>query len=99
MALDAQVLAELSGLLGPALITSPEACVAFECDALTAYRHPPEAVALPTSIEQVQAVLRACHRHGVPVVARGSGTGLSGGALPVPGGVLLVATDTGVIKI
>jgi glycolate oxidase len=90
VALDAKVLDELAGLLGPALITSREACVAFECDALTAHRHPPDAVALPTSVDQVQAVLRTCHRHGVPVVARGSGTGLSGGALPVPGGVLLV---------
>jgi glycolate oxidase len=81
---------ELAGVLGAGLLTSPDACVAFDCDALTAHRHSPDLVALPTTVEQVQAVLRICRRHAVPVVARGSGTGLSGGALPVPGGLLLV---------
>jgi glycolate oxidase len=87
---DPRLVAELAEVLGPGLITSPDACVAFECDALTAHRHRPDLVALPTSVDQVRAVLRACHRLGVPVVARGAGTGLSGGALPVPGGLLLV---------
>jgi glycolate oxidase len=87
---DPRLLAELAAVLGPGLLTSPDACVAFECDALTAHRHRPDLVALPTSTEQVRATLRICRRHGVPVVARGSGTGLSGGALPVPGGLLLV---------
>jgi glycolate oxidase len=90
VAADPALVAELTGVLGAGLLATPEACVAYECDALTAHRHPPDLVALPTDVAQVQAVLRACHRHGVPVVARGSGTGLSGGALPVPGGVLLV---------
>jgi glycolate oxidase len=81
---------ELAGVLGTGLLASPDACVAFDCDALTAHRHSPDLVALPTTVEQVQAVLRICRRHAVPVVARGSGTGLSGGALPVPGGLLLV---------
>jgi glycolate oxidase len=87
---DARVVSELAAVLGPGLLTAPEACVAFECDALTAHRHPPDLVALPTSVAQVQAILRLCHRHRIPVVARGSGTGLSGGALPVAGGLLLV---------
>jgi glycolate oxidase len=90
VAIDASVVRELADLLGTGLVTTPDACVAFECDALTAHRHPPELVALPTSVEQVQAILRTCHANNVPVVARGSGTGLSGGALPVAGGVLLV---------
>src|SRR5512144_1313634 len=90
VAIDPRAVRELADLLGTGLVTSPDACVAFECDALTAHRHRPEAVALPDSVEQVQAVLRTCHHYGVPVVARGSGTGLSGGALPVPGAVLLV---------
>ncbi|HET9042174.1 MAG TPA: FAD-linked oxidase C-terminal domain-containing protein [Burkholderiales bacterium] len=77
-------------MLGPGLLTAPDACVAFECDALTAHRHRPDLVALPQSAEQVQAILRTCHEYRVPVVARGAGTGLSGGALPVPGGLLLV---------
>jgi len=90
VAVDAGLLRELGSVLGPGLLSSPEACVAYECDALTAHRHRPDLVALPTSVEQVQQVVRACHRHAVPVVARGSGTGLSGGALPVAGGLLLV---------
>ena len=54
----------------------------YECDGLTAYRRVPMVVALPESEEQVQRVLRACTALGVPVVPRGAGTGLSGGALP-----------------
>jgi glycolate oxidase len=61
----------------------------YECDGLTAYRRTPLAVALPSTIEEVQAVLRLCAAEGVPVVARGAGTGLSGGALPLADGVLL----------
>jgi glycolate oxidase len=61
----------------------------YECDGLSAYRELPWIVALPETVEQVQAVLRLCREHGVPVVARGAGTGLSGGALPVADGVLL----------
>ncbi len=61
----------------------------FECDGLSAYRTLPWIVALPETIEQAQAVLKLCHQFGVPVVARGAGTGLSGGALPVDNGVLL----------
>jgi glycolate dehydrogenase FAD-linked subunit len=61
----------------------------YECDGLTAYRRLPMVVALPESEEQVQRVLRACHALGVPVVPRGAGTGLSGGALPPGDGVLL----------
>ncbi|HSN71814.1 MAG TPA: FAD-linked oxidase C-terminal domain-containing protein [Steroidobacteraceae bacterium] len=72
------------------LLTSPEACAPFECDALTAHRHAPELVMLPRDADAVRAALRVSAAHGVPVVARGAGTGLSGGALPVPGGMLLV---------
>jgi len=61
----------------------------YECDGLTALRQVPLAVALPRSEEEVQAVLLTCRRLAVPVVARGSGTGLSGGATPHPQGVLL----------
>lgn len=61
----------------------------YECDGLSAYRHLPLLVALPDSVEQVQQVLRVCYDNDVPVVARGAGTGLSGGALPHSQGVLL----------
>ena len=61
----------------------------YECDGLTAYRRLPMVVALPETEAEVQQVLRACHAMGVPVVPRGAGTGLSGGALPPGDGVLL----------
>ncbi|WP_068115574.1 FAD-linked oxidase C-terminal domain-containing protein [Tropicimonas marinistellae] len=62
---------------------------AYECDALTAYRCPPMAVVLPASTEEVAATLRVCHELGVPVVPRGAGTSLAGGALPTADCVLL----------
>jgi glycolate oxidase len=61
----------------------------YETDGLSAYRGLPAAVALPASAGEAAAVLKVCHELGVPVVARGAGTGLSGGALPFPGSVLL----------
>src|SRR5580692_12727215 len=72
-----------------ALLVSAEDRRPFECDGLTVFRELPALVALPRTEAEVRAVLLGCHRHGVPVVARGSGTGLSGGATPHPGGVLL----------
>lgn len=62
---------------------------AYECDALTAYRCPPMVVVLPSTTDQVAAVLRICHEEGVPVVPRGSGTSLAGGALPTADCVVL----------
>ncbi|NYH12485.1 glycolate oxidase subunit GlcD [Pseudomonas moraviensis] len=62
----------------------------YECDGLSAYRTTPLLVVLPRHIDEVQGVLRICHERRVPVVARGAGTGLSGGALPLEKGVLLV---------
>jgi len=61
----------------------------YECDGLTAYRQRPLVVALPETEDQVRAVLQTCHRMAVPVVARGAGTGLSGGAMPHALGVTL----------
>jgi len=72
-----------------ALLWSHEDTTPYECDGLTAYRQRPLAVALPESESQVEAVLKVCHRLGVPVVARGAGTGLSGGAMPHAHGVTL----------
>ena len=62
---------------------------AYECDALTAYRCPPLCAVLPSSTAEVSAVLRVCHEEGVPVVPRGSGTSLAGGALPTADSVIL----------
>lgn len=72
-----------------ALIWNAEDTTPYECDGLTAYRQRPLAVALPETEAQVAAVLKTCHALGVPVVARGAGTGLSGGAMPNAAGVTL----------
>ncbi|WP_213954507.1 FAD-linked oxidase C-terminal domain-containing protein [Variovorax sp. dw_954] len=72
-----------------ALIWQAEDTTPYECDGLTAYRARPLVVALPETAAQVQAVLKTCHRLVVPVVARGAGTGLSGGAMPHTAGVTL----------
>src|SRR6056297_3022265 len=72
-----------------ALITDPRARKTFETDGLTAIREVPWLVALPETEAQVLAVLRICHAHGVPVVPRGAGTRLSGGARPRADGVVL----------
>ena len=72
-----------------ALLSSPGDLKPYECDALTMYRQVPLAVALPADEAQVMTVLRLCHDAKVPVIARGAGTGLSGGATPRPDAVLL----------
>ncbi|WP_302173989.1 FAD-linked oxidase C-terminal domain-containing protein [uncultured Hydrogenophaga sp.] len=72
-----------------ALLWQAEDTVPYECDGLTAYRERPLVVVLPETEEQVAAVLKACHALQVPVVARGAGTGLSGGAMPNALGVTL----------
>jgi glycolate oxidase len=72
------------------LLHSEEARRPFECDGLMVYRKLPLLVALPENAGQVRDILRTCHRLGVPVVTRGAGTGLSGGALPLEDGLLLV---------
>lgn len=87
---QAQVVAALQEVLPHgALLWNAEETTPYECDGLTAYRQRPLVVALPESEGQVQAVLKACHALGVPVVARGAGTGLSGGAMPHALGVTL----------
>ncbi|TML22066.1 MAG: FAD-binding protein, partial [Actinobacteria bacterium] len=84
------LLTELQRAVGPwHVITEPEQLRVYECDGLTGHRAIPELVVLPDSTEEVQAVVRACHRERIPLVARGAGTGLSGGATPVAGGVVV----------
>ena len=81
---------ELSRVLGSdALLREVEALRPYECDGLSAYRQRPLAVALPRTRAQVRDVLRLANAHGVPVIARGAGTGLSGGALPREDALLL----------
>ena len=81
---------ELQGILpADAVLYTREDLKPFECDGLSAYRELPLAVVLPETEEQVRDILQLCHRGNVPVVARGAGTGLSGGSLPLADGILL----------
>jgi glycolate oxidase len=87
---QAQVVAALNEVLPRgAILFRHEDTVPYECDALTAYRTSPMAVVLPETDVQVAAILKVCHRMGVPIIARGAGTGLSGGAKPHHWGVIL----------
>ncbi len=85
-----EILASLEQVVGPsALLTKQADLRAYECDGLTNFRAIPAAVALPDSAKQVQGLVEVCARHQVPFVARGSGTGLSGGALPSVKGIVI----------
>src|SRR5947207_24537 len=87
---DTRILQEFRTIVGPAgLITKEEELRVYECDGLTNFRVMPLAVLLPTAAKQVQEIVRICHREKIPFVARGSGTGLSGGALPVQNGIVI----------
>src|SRR5207245_9512515 len=87
--MDAQILDQFRTIVGRGLITEPSQLHTYECDGLTNFRVMPQAVLLPVSTEDVQAIVRICHREKIPFVARGSGTGLSGGALRVEKGMLI----------
>ena len=88
--MDARILKEFRTITGDrGLITTQEGLKTYECDGLTNFRVVPQAVLLPLSTEQVQGIVRVCYRERIPFVARGSGTGLSGGALPVKDGVVI----------
>src|SRR2546429_4519620 len=88
--MDLRILNEFRSIVGNGgLICSPEELHTYECDGLTNFRVLPRAVLLPSSTAQVQSIVRLCHRERIPFVARGSGTGLSGGALPVANGIVL----------
>ena len=91
--MDARIFKELRAIVGQrGLITSQEELHTYECDGLANFRVMPRGVLLPASAEQVQAILRVCHRERIRFVARGSGTGLSGGALPVENGIVISLT-------
>ncbi len=88
--MEARILQEFRTVVGDAgLITKEEELRVYECDGLTNFRVMPNAVLLPTTAEQVRGIVRICHRQKIPFVARGSGTGLSGGALPVQNGIVI----------
>ena len=88
--MDARIFNEFRAIVGErGLISSPEELHTYECDGLTNFRVMPDAVVLPRTAAQVQAVVRLCARDRIPFVSRGAGTGLSGGAIPREGGILV----------
>ncbi|QDC10942.1 FAD-binding protein [Oceanicola sp. D3] len=89
LARKARIVARLRAALPGGVIDAEEEVRAYECDALTAYKCPPLAVVLPSTTEEVSAALKVCHEEGVPVVPRGAGTSLAGGALPTADCVIL----------
>src|SRR5436309_5916439 len=90
LARRAEIVRDLSAIVpGEGVISGEREMRPYESDGLTAYRQLPFVVVLPETTTQVAAVLRYCHQHGIKVVPRGSGTSLSGGALPLEDGVLL----------
>ena len=92
--MDASFPARLEAIVGPAgVLRDPNELLTYESDGLARLRSKPACVVLPASAAEVQAIVRLCHEHGVPFVARGHGTGLSGGALPHPDGVLIVLSN------
>src|ERR687897_3496072 len=86
-----RLIGTMQAILGPeGVISEREELRSYECDGLMNYRVIPELVVLPETAEQVQQIVKVCYDEGIPFVARGSGTGLSGGALPVEAGILIV---------
>ncbi len=101
LARKAQIVARLQSVLpDDAVVHDPHEVRAYECDALSAYRCPPLAAILPRSTAEVAAALKFCHEEGVPVVPRGAGTSLAGGALPTADSVILgLARMTEVLEV
>ncbi len=90
LARKAEIVARLQAVLPrDAVIHDPAETRVYECDGLSAYRCPPLCAVLPSSTAEVAAALKVCHELGVPVVPRGSGTSLAGGAMPTADGVIL----------
>jgi glycolate dehydrogenase FAD-linked subunit len=89
--IDGRFIADIELRIGAdAIVRETNELLAYESDGLARLRAQPGLVVLPSTAEEVQAIVRCCHAHGVPFVARGHGTGLSGGAMPNPAGVLIV---------
>jgi glycolate oxidase len=88
--MDRRLLDALRDVVGPdGLVTAPDQCLVYECDMLVYYKGAPDVVALPRTTDEVVGVVRACLEAGVPIVPRGSGTGLIGGATAPKGGVMV----------
>src|SRR4051794_16982716 len=85
-----ELLQRLRDVVGrDALLTSPSELLVYECDGFTIEKNKPDVVVFPTSTEQVVQIVKVCNEFQVPFVARGAGTSLAGGTLPVGGGVMI----------
>ncbi len=88
--MNRDILSKLKNVVGDERTTTDETeLLVYECDALTLFKHAPDVVVYPTSTEEVSAIIRLANEYGVPFVPRGAGTGLSGGALAVEGGIII----------
>jgi glycolate oxidase len=88
--MNQRLIEQFARICGPrAVLHEPLDLMTYECDGLPHLRTTPALVVLPSAAAEVQKIVRLCHAEGIPFVARGHGTGLSGGALPVPGGVVI----------
>jgi glycolate oxidase len=88
-----QLVAALGDIVGAdGVVDAPDELIVYECDGLTIDKNAPHAVVFPTATEQVSSVVRLLHQENIPFVARGAGTGLSGGSLPPDGGVMIALT-------
>jgi len=91
--LNAQILDSLRSIVGAdGVISHPDDLLVYECDAFTMEKNLPNAVVLPRTTEEVVAVVKLCASHRLPIIPRGAGTSLSGGVLPVEGGVMIALT-------
>ncbi len=89
----AAAITELVAVLGPGrVLHSPADLMAYDCDAFTVAKGPPDVIVLPDTTQEVSAASRIAHAHGLPVVPRGAGTGLSGGMMAAAGGVMVATT-------
>ena len=94
--MNSRIIEDFRAVVGSkGLLVEPQQLKTYECDGLTNFRVMPDAVLLPQSGEEVQGIIRVCHRYRIPFVARGAGTGLSGGALPHTGGIVISLAPAG----
>lgn len=88
-----ELIKELAAIVGAdSVLSSADELLVYECDGYVVHKNPPQVVVFPTQTQQVADIVRACNRHGVPFLARGAGTSLAGGSIPVSGGVMITLT-------
>src|SRR5215831_2789756 len=88
--MEKYILQELAAIVAPMpVLSAPEEMLVYECDGHTLDKAPPSAVVFPSTTEQVVAIVKLANKYGLPFVARGAGTGVSGGALALDGGVVI----------